>query len=110
MDCGHHKLRQRRRNQYSPLLADAEVFSEQGLSGGGSETNNHLRFDSSDFCLEPGSARCDLRRIRLLVNATFPSGLPFEVLHNICNIGLAAIDAGIFQGLVEQSAGWTYKR
>ena len=44
------------------------------------------------------------------MNTSLPPWLPLKMLHNICDIGLAPIDARFFKRLVEQSAGRPDKR
>jgi hypothetical protein len=57
--------------------------------------------------LQPGSAGENLRVARLLVNASFAALRwgPLEVFHNVCDIHLVPIDAGLSQTLVEEFSG-----
>jgi hypothetical protein len=64
---------QRRINQFPSVCTDAKVLPEQGLCGGGSQTNQNIRFDHRDLGVEPGAAGTDFRIARLLVDATFAS-------------------------------------
>src|SRR5215467_15344811 len=97
-------------NQLSPLTGDSELFSEKSLSGCGSKRHDQVRFDCSDFRIEPGFAGLYLPFFRLFVNASLALSLPFEVLNYIGHVDPATIDAGFSQRLVEQFACRAHKR
>jgi hypothetical protein len=61
--------------------------------------------DQPDFRLKPRQARGNFLRIWLGMNAPFPPRLPFEVFHNVGDIGEAAVDFGFLQRMVEEFAG-----
>src|SRR6185369_6057643 len=101
MNGRHYELCKRRLNQLTSLPGYAEVFSEQSLSCHSSKTDDKLRLDHCDLGLEPWLASCDLRLIWLFVNAAFSAGFPFEMLDDICNVGLATVDPSLLQRFVE---------
>jgi hypothetical protein len=74
------------------------------LSRGRSEQDEELRLDRLDFRFEPGPARADLLRVRLLVQASFATPHPPEVLDRVRHVDATAIDSGLLQGTVEQLA------
>jgi hypothetical protein len=69
-----------------------------------------LGFDDRELRFEPGPARRDLDRVRLLVDAFLASRLPFEVLYDIGHVYLTPVDSGFLQTGVEQAAGGADER
>ncbi len=57
------------------------------------------RFGLNDpqFRFQPGTARGDFARVRLLMNSTFAAGLPFEVFHRVRDVNLRPIDSSVFE-------------
>src|SRR5262249_36050955 len=96
--------------EFSALASDAKLLAKQGLSSGGAKGDYHFRFDGRDLGLEPRPAGLNFPFFGLLVNASFAAELPLEVLYDIGNVDLPAINAGLFQRLIEQSAGRPYER
>lgn len=89
----------------SALLSDPERAAEQRLGRGRSETHDQLRRYGPHLGVQPGTAGRDFSSRRLLVKATLPSRLPFEVLHGICDVRIPAIDPGRLKAAVEQVSG-----
>jgi hypothetical protein len=83
------------------LPGDFEFGPKQSLGGSGSEANDHLGFDQTDFGFEPGTAGSDFASIRLFVNATFAARFPFEMFDYVGDVSLRAIDAGFDQSIVK---------
>src|SRR5690242_11641331 len=105
MDRGDDALRKVRLDQLAALLRDPEVAPEQGLCGGRTEADQHARPDHLELRLEPRATGCDLRPVRLLVDAALAAGLPLEVLDDVRDVDLAAVDARVLEGLVEKLPG-----
>src|SRR5216683_1715851 len=99
-----HKWRQRRRNERRALGADAKLRPQDRLRGGGSEADDDARLDDVDFRLQPGAAGVDLGRVRLFVNAPLAARLPLEVLHDVGDVDLGPVDAGLIECFVEKIA------
>jgi len=102
-----HELGERRFHELTALNGDAKFRADHGLGRGRSEADDGARLDDIDFGLQPRHAGIDLDRVRLFVNAPFAARLPLEVLHDIRDVDLRAIDACFFERFVEQSAGRT---
>src|SRR3989442_8189765 len=100
----HHEWCQRRGNKFPALHADLEMSSQQRLSRRRTQTNDHFGANHFDLGFEPGLACCNLERVRFLVDAALASRLPFEMFHRVRDIDFLPIDAGFFQGFVENSS------
>src|ERR1041384_466436 len=87
------------------LERDAELRADHCLRGGRSETDDGARFYDVDLGLQPRAAGADLRGVRLLVDATFPARLPFEMLDDVSDVDGRPIDAGLGERFVEESPG-----
>ena len=107
MDRRHDMRGERRGNEFAAPPGDAEVAAEQGLRGGGAETDDDVGREHGDLRLEPGMTGLDLARPRLAVEPPLAALHPFEVLHRVGDIDEAAIDPGRGQGTVEQPPGGT---
>lgn len=64
---------------------------------------------ASKECLKPPLTGVDLRRGWLLVNAAFAAFLKFEMLDRVRYISSGAINAGLFESLVEDAAGGSHE-
>src|SRR5205823_6126138 len=71
------------------------------------KTHDDLRLYELHFLIEPGPARSNLAIVRLLVNATLAlvAARPLEVLHGVCDVHGAAIDARFLERGVQQPPG-----
>lgn len=96
-------------DQAPSFPGDAERSSQHGLRRSRSETYDYLRLDQSDLRIEPGSARPDFYGVRSLVDTAFSTRLPLEMLHDVGDVGLAAINARFIQSLIQDSSGPTNK-
>lgn len=108
MDEGCHRgddvLAGGERQELTTLLRYSKVAAQQRLSRGRAQADDDSRLHQFNLNVEPRTARRNLERIRLLVNPALAAGLPLKVFDGVCHIGVAAIDAGFMQRLVEQSA------
>src|SRR6476660_8847512 len=102
MNRSHYHRRQRRLDEFAALLRYSETLSKQCLCRRRTKAHQRVRPHERDLGLQPGAARIDLSRIRLCVNPSFTARLPFEMLHDVCDIHRAAIDAGLLQRAIEQ--------
>src|SRR3954454_11749878 len=83
-------------DEEAPALAGhAELPTEERLGCCRAEEDEELRLDDGQLGFEPGSARGDLARARLRVDAPCPAGLPLEVLDGVRDVGLGPRDAGL---------------
>ena len=61
--------------------------------------------DERDLRLEPRSARGDLGRVRLRVNAALAARLPLEMFHHVGEVHQLPLDSRLLERPVEQTAG-----
>src|SRR5438552_19089259 len=87
------------------LDSDSKVAAQKRLSGGRTQTDEHLWLDELDFLLQPGKTSRDLALAPLLVHPPLALGHPFEMLDHVGDVSIAAVDAGRLKPLVEQAAG-----
>src|SRR5215475_352006 len=102
MHCGERARRQRKGYEPAAVAGDPKAFPEEGLRCGRAERHDDSRFDDSDLRLEPGKASLDLDRARFAVNAARPTRHPFEVLDDICDVNLPAVDPRFYETAVEK--------
>lgn len=93
-----------------PRLFVTRKDAPQSACAAVAETDQSPGLDDRELGFEPGPARRDFDRVRLLVDAFLSSRLPFEVLHDIGHVDLTPIDSGFLQAGVEQAAGGADKR
>src|ERR1700687_4167229 len=91
-----------RRDQLSAASSHPEGFPEQGLRRRGAQADEHAGLDHGELRLQPGPAGRDLEGVRFLMNPFLSARLPLEVLHDVRDVGVAPIDAGFRQRLVQQ--------
>ena len=94
----------------SPVVGHAKGFPHQRLRRRGTKGDDDGWSDDRQFCFEPRPARGDFTGIGLLVEASFPLGLPFEMFNGIGHVNRRTLDACLSQREVEKMAGRTYKR
>jgi hypothetical protein len=58
------------------------------------QQDERLRLHDVELRLQPRLARIDLEALRRLVDSPLPALLELEVLHDVRQIGVAALDAG----------------
>ena len=63
-----------------------------------------------DLGFKPGTAGSDFQGVGFFVDPAFAARFPFEMFDDIGDVGLFAIDACRFQGVIEQTAGRSDKR
>lgn len=83
-------------------FGDLEFGAEEGLGSYGSEADDEFRTDGFDLGFEPRAAGVDFFHAGFLMDAEFAAGFPFEVFDGVGDVDLAAIDAGVFEALVEE--------
>src|SRR2546429_4425420 len=106
---GDHRSKGGRKQD--PVLAGyAKYRADQGLGRGRSQAQHDPRLDLLDLRLEPGPAGADLLRVRPLVDATLAAWFPFEVLHHVRYVGLAAVDPSFFERAIQHLPGRTDER
>ena len=94
--------RQRRVDEVAALARDAEVAAEQRLGRGRAETDEHARLQHRDLGIQPRPAGGDLAPVRLLMDSALALGLPLEVLDDIGDVDLRAVDLDLLERPVEQ--------
>src|ERR1700737_2507869 len=90
----HYSWSQAGRHPLSSLPGYAETVSEERLSSGRAQAYENTRFHQANLRIEPGTARLDFGRTRLLVDSPLPPFIrrPLEMLHDIRDINFVAVD------------------
>src|ERR1700716_754804 len=99
----HYSWTQAGRHPLSSLPGYAETVSEERLSSGRAQAYENTRFHQTNLRIEPGTARLNFGRARLLMDSPLPPFIrrPLEVLHDICYIDFVAVDPRQAQSLVQ---------
>src|SRR5437660_1507121 len=96
----------------SSLPRHAEIISEQRLGSGRTQAHENTRLQQANLRIEPGAARLNFGRARLLVNSPLPPfiGRPLEVLYDICYVDFVAVDSCQAQSLIQYFSRRSYER
>src|SRR4051812_4512753 len=92
-------------DQLAPLPRDAKVAAKERLGRSRAETDEHTRLQHRNLGVEPWPAGGDLAPVRLLVDSSLALRLPLEVLDDVGDVDLRAVDPSLLEGAVEQLAG-----
>jgi hypothetical protein len=84
------------------LPRHAEIISEQRLGSGRTHAHENTRLHQANLSIEPWMTRLNFARARLLMDSPLSTfiGRPLEVLHDICDIDLVAVDPCKAQSVV----------
>ena len=93
-----------------PRCTDTRNFGPSSACAAVAPRQMIARGWTTSISAEPWAARADLHRVRLLVDAAFSARLPLEVLHDVRDVDLRAIDGRFLEGPVEQCAGRSDER
>lgn len=96
--------------EFTSMLGEPEVATEQRLGSRCAHANNDLWFDDKNLCVEPGFAGVDLAPGWFLVEAAFASWLPPEMLHGVGDVDIVARNSGMIQRFIKQATGGTDER
>src|SRR5258708_2247619 len=110
MNRSHHVRSNIGIQPLAAALAHAEAPAQNSLGSGGAKQDQYFRPDNVYLGVEPRPALRDLDHIRLLVDAALAPRLPLEMLDDVGNVNVAAVDAGGRQGLVQHRARRADKR
>lgn len=110
MDGDNRLLAKSRWHRFSPITEHSDCRAEQRLGGGPAEGDKDSRFQYVQFGRQPRTAGADLPGVWLLVQPAFASGLPFEVLHHICDIDVFPFDADFEEGTIQKMSGRPHER
>src|SRR6188474_1999466 len=102
MDRRCHEWRQGRLDEFPALTRDPECAPEEGLGRRRAEAHEHVRFDSSELAIEPWPAGADLLGVRLLVDPPLSPRPPLEVLHDVRDVHLIAVDPRPLERTIQQ--------
>ena len=83
------------------MFTDQELGTQQCLSCGGAETDNNFGLNQPDLGFKPGAASGNLAGVGFFVNTSFATGFPFEMLDDVGDVDLRAIDTGLGQRVVK---------
>ena len=81
----------------------ARATAEQCLGRDCAEADEDARLHHLELALEPGPAGGDLVGVRPLVDPPRAAGRPLEVLDRVGQVGVAALDPGFLERLVEEA-------
>src|SRR5438034_3404617 len=94
----------RRLQDLATLLADPKRRPHHGLRRRRAEKDEHAGRDHLDLGFEPRPACQHLAGVRFLVEPALAASCPPEMLHGIGHVDPAAIDAGLVETPIEQTA------
>ena len=97
------------RTYFAALTCHPESRTENRLRRCGSHCDDQVWLDDSQFRLQPGAARCDFARVRLLMDSAFPAGLPFEVFDRVRHVNLRPINSGVLERAIHDFSGRTHE-
>src|SRR6266487_2506338 len=102
---GRHPVRRDQRT--SADGPDGHRASHDGARGGVAETHQHLGLYDPQLLVEPRAAGFDLILSWSLVNPSLAAlfTLPFEVLDDVRDVDLAAVNPRLGHGIVKEPAG-----
>ena len=87
------------------LLEDLEFGVDEGLGGGVAEGDDDFGLHFKDFGEDPGFAVMDFFFAGFVVEAALALGFKFEVFDGVGEVEFLAVEAGFFEGLVEEFTG-----
>src|SRR6185312_6240489 len=105
MDRGEYQRRQIGVQQVPAAGSEREVRSDQGMRGSGPQECDGLRPDQGELLVEPRAAGGHLEASRLLVDAALAAHLKLEVLDDVRDVRLAAVDSELGERAVELAPG-----
>ena len=76
-------------------------MSQKRTRRGRAEANEHAGPNDAQFRFQPGTASGDMARAWFLVDAPFPTRLPFEVLDRVRDVDRVAIDPRFFESAIQ---------
>ena len=92
------------------MLCHAKGAAQDALRRRGAEQNYDLRLDGIDLGLQPGPACTDLQRIGFLVQTPLASWLPLEMLDDVGDVNLFAVNPRSRQGFIQHGPCRSNKR
>ena len=110
MDGSYYVRVQPRLHPFPAIARDQKVSSQQSLSSCRSEQYDNFGPHGMNFCIEPGTAGADLKRVWLLMNSAFSPWLPFEMLDDVGKVNVFAVNTSSGQCLVEHNSRGTNER
>ena len=109
MNSREHPWCDLRGQHLAPLPGNSESRAENGLRRCRTHCHDEGGLNDPQFRFQPGTARCNFARVRLLMNPAFPAGLPFEVFHSVRDVNLRSIDSGVFERAIHNFPSRTYE-
>ena len=104
VDGGHDELGEVGLDRPATRLGEPEALAEQRLGRGRAEQEQRARLDDVELGPQPRQAGVDLALARLLVDAALAALLELEVLDDVGDVDVGAVDADRLQRLVELAA------
>lgn len=99
------KFGELRVERHAAILGHSDALPEEALRCGRAHQDERAGLDERELRLEPETAGHRFRPARHVMDPPRPSGLPFEVLDRVRDVGGAAVDPGFVEGAVEQLRG-----
>jgi hypothetical protein len=90
VDGHQNAFREGRREEFSPISQNANRRAHHCGGGGGAEANNDCRLNKPKFGFKLGAASRNFSRRRFLMNPSFASRFPLEMLDRVCEIAVRA--------------------
>src|SRR5215470_10274050 len=110
MNSREHPWREFRRQNLATLPRDTESRAENRLRRRRTHCYDEVGPNDPQFRLQPWTTRCNLTRVRLLMNSTFTARLPLKVFHRVGNVNLRTIDSSFLERAIHDLPGRTNER
>jgi hypothetical protein len=107
MNGREHPWCELRGQHLAPLPGDSESRSENGLRRCRTHCHDEVGPNDPQFRFQPGTARCDFARVRLLMNSAFSAGLPLKMFHRVGHVNLRSIDSSVRERAIHNFPSWT---
>src|SRR5437660_5996205 len=105
MDSGRDDRSEVRLDHAAAHLGDLEAAAQERFAGGRAEHDERLGGDRLELGVQPWPAGVDLEPFRSLVQPALPALLEREVLDDVCDVDVSAIDADGLERLVQLAPG-----
>ena len=110
MERGHRPGGPTRGQEEAALLHQSERGAEDRVRGGRAQTHEHLGMHRLQLRFQPGPAGEDLRLLRRLVQSALAGVDELEMLDDVGEVELAAVEAHLAERAVEDLARRAHER
>src|SRR6478736_3154979 len=109
MNSREYPWRELRGQHFSALACHAESRAENSLRRCRTHCHDQVGLNDPQFRFQPGTARCDFARVRLLMNPAFATRLPFEMFHRVRDVNLRPINSSFVERTIHNLPSPTYE-